>query len=179
MSTGNKLETVVDIERHIIIYFFSAAFFAAAGFAFGVAAFFGFGAFGFSRRFGGLLRLRRYAALRWPPSPSPRRGGGLLLRGGGGGSRCGRGGGGDLLLFGVGALDFVVGEPAAAAALPLARRGIGRAIAAAELLPPPPALDEAAEDASTGSFRPARAYGDSTLHAAAAAAGGLFEPEMT
>ncbi|GBP92399.1 hypothetical protein EVAR_66795_1 [Eumeta japonica] len=114
----------------------------------------------------------------WPPSPSPRRSGGLLLRGGGGGSRCGRGGGGGFF-FGVGALDFVVGEPAAAALFLLpAAAGRGDRGGGA-FLPPPPALDEAAEDETEPArFASARAYGDSTAPtAAAAAAGGLFEPE--
>ncbi|GBP89485.1 hypothetical protein EVAR_52535_1 [Eumeta japonica] len=103
------------------------------------------------RRFGGLLRLRRYAALRFGRLRLRRGGGGgLLLRGGGGGSRCGRGGGG--LLFGVGALDFVVGEPAAAAAFLLPPRRRKRR-SRRRRLPPPPALDEAAEDAD---LEPAR-----------------------
>ncbi|GBP02292.1 hypothetical protein EVAR_85395_1 [Eumeta japonica] len=141
-------ETVVDIERHIIILLLSAAFFAAAGFAFGVAAF----GFGWSFRFlvGGLV----FAFGATPPSLCRfrlRRGGGGGLLRGGGGSRCGA----------AAAAAFFLGRrfrfrrrrTGRGGRFPLPAAAPEEAIAAAESSAAAAGLDEAAEDAD---LEPAR-----------------------
>ncbi|GBP97060.1 hypothetical protein EVAR_46759_1 [Eumeta japonica] len=84
-----------------------------------------------------------------------------VLRGGGGGSRCGRGGGGGLFSWGR-RFRFRRRRTGRGGRAFLARRA-GRGDRGGGVLPPPPALDEAAEDAD---LEPARfacsAYGDST-----------------
>ncbi|GBP47643.1 hypothetical protein EVAR_40039_1 [Eumeta japonica] len=136
------------------------AFFAAAGFAFGVVAFFGFGALGFRRRFGGLLGLRCYAALRL---------GGFRLRRDGCGGRCCSCGGGGLHILGIDAL---------------ARCGAGRghrgggALLAAAAFAPDSGRSHGGRRFEAGSFHPTRADADSATTAAGATIGGLLEPEV-